>query len=102
MAHVCCSDCVGVCRNVCCVAALYVCVRGVMDVVFSVCIVTAWSCRCSCMGSVSVSSTTRSSARSDSWIVLSQRLHMKHLLSMLILHAHHYTTCDSTFYIMYQ
>ena len=42
----------GVCGNVCCVAAvvkdsvfslgvlLYVCVRGVMDVVFSVCIVT--------------------------------------------------------------
>ena len=52
--YVCCSDCVGVCGNVCCVAAvvkdsslaleclrmLYVCVRGVMDVVFSVCIVT--------------------------------------------------------------
>ena len=32
---------------------LNVCVRGVMDVVFSVCIV---SCRCSCMGSISVSS----------------------------------------------
>ena len=41
----------GVCGNVCCVAAVvkdffslavlkYVCVRGVMDVVFSVCIVT--------------------------------------------------------------
>ena len=30
-----------------------VCVGDVMDVVFSVCIV--WSCRCSCMGSVSVS-----------------------------------------------
>ena len=56
VAHVCfyvCCDCVGVCGNVCCVAAvvkdivffslgvlLYVCVRGVMDVVFSVCIVT--------------------------------------------------------------
>ena len=50
--YVCCSDCVGVCWNVCCVAAVvkeclfslgvlkYVCVRGVMDVVFSVCIVT--------------------------------------------------------------
>ena len=54
--YVCCSDCVGVCDNVCGVAAvvkdsgflalecestrmLYVCVRGVMDVVFSVCIV---------------------------------------------------------------
>ena len=53
--YVCCNDYVGVCGNVCCVAAvvkdsrflafecgstLYVCVRGVMDVVFSVCIVT--------------------------------------------------------------
>ena len=34
---------------------LCVCVGDVMDVVFSVCI-EAWSCRCSCMGSVSVSS----------------------------------------------
>ena len=33
---------------------LCVCVGDVMDVVFSVCIVR--SCRCSCMGSVSVSS----------------------------------------------
>ena len=33
---------------------LYVCARDVMDVVFNVCIVRAWSCRCSCMGSVSV------------------------------------------------
>ena len=57
MAHVCfyicCSDCVGVCENVCCVAAVVensffkdleccvccVCVGDVMDVVFSVCIV---------------------------------------------------------------
>ena len=53
--YVCCSDCVGVCGNVCCVASvikdniflalecssmLYVCVRGVMDVVFSVSSVT--------------------------------------------------------------
>ena len=50
--YVCCSDCVGVCGNVCCVAAVvensgflslevlkYVCVRDVMDIVFSVCIV---------------------------------------------------------------
>ena len=53
--YVCCSDCVGVCGNVCCVAAVvknsgflslgvlkYVvcfCVGDVMDVVFSVCIV---------------------------------------------------------------
>ena len=35
---------------------LCVCVGDVMDVVFSVCIVRPWSCRCSCMGSVSVSS----------------------------------------------
>ena len=47
------SDCVGVCMNVYCVAAVvkdsgclslgvlkYVCVRGVMDVVFSVCMVS--------------------------------------------------------------
>ena len=50
--HVCCSDYVGVCGNVCCVAAVvkysvfslvvlkYVRVRGVMDVMFYVCIVT--------------------------------------------------------------
>ena len=52
--YVCCSDCVGVCGNVCCVAAVVknsvffslgvlkyvVCLcRDVMDVVFSVCIV---------------------------------------------------------------
>ena len=35
---------------------LCVCVGDVMDVVFSVCIVRRGSCRCSCMGSVSVSS----------------------------------------------
>ena len=57
MAHVCfyacCSECVGVCGNVCCVETVVkdifsrgvlkyvVCfVRGVMDVVFYVCIVT--------------------------------------------------------------
>ena len=33
---------------------LYVCVSGVLDVEFSDC--DAWSCWCSCMGSVSVSS----------------------------------------------
>ena len=52
--YVCCSDCVGVCGNVCCVTAvvknsvflalecrsmLCVCVGDVMDVVFYVCIV---------------------------------------------------------------
>ena len=35
---------------------LYFSVVDVMDVVFSVCICEAWSCRCSCMGSMSVSS----------------------------------------------
>ena len=35
---------------------LYVCVRCVMDVVFSVFYCDVWSCRCSCMGSMSVSS----------------------------------------------
>ena len=43
--NVCCSECVGFCVNVCCIAAvvknsmLWVCVVDVMDVVFSVCIV---------------------------------------------------------------
>ena len=52
--YVYCSDCVEVCRNVCCVVAvvndsvflalecncmLYVCVRDVIDVVYNVCIV---------------------------------------------------------------
>ena len=47
--YVCCSDCVGVCGKVYCVAAVVknsvflalecVCVGNVMDVVFSVCIV---------------------------------------------------------------
>ena len=49
--YVCCSDCMGVCGNVCCVAAivkysvffslamLYVCARDALDVAFSVCIV---------------------------------------------------------------
>ena len=44
--YVCCNDCLRICGNVCCVAAvvkdimLHVCIRDVMDVVFSVCIVT--------------------------------------------------------------
>ena len=33
---------------------LYVCVWGLVDVVFSVCIVKVWRCRCLCMGSMSV------------------------------------------------
>ena len=63
--YVCCSDCVGVCGNVCCVAAvvkssgfsLEVCLCSGCDgccVFFLYC--EAWSCRCSCIGSVSVSS----------------------------------------------
>ena len=68
--YVCCSDCVGVCENVCCVAAI---VKnsffslGVFKYVVCLCrgcdgwcvfclYCEAWSCRCSCMGSVSVSS----------------------------------------------
>ena len=35
---------------------LYVCIRGVMDVVFLCLYCDAWSCRCSCMGGMSVSS----------------------------------------------
>ena len=69
--NVCCSDCEGVCGNVCCVAAV---VKnsgfyslGVLKYVVCLCrgcdgccvfclYCEAWSCRCSCMGSVSVSS----------------------------------------------
>ena len=68
--YVCCSDCVGVCRNVCCVAAVVedsVFCPGVLKHVLCLCrgcdgccilclYCEAWSCRCSCMGSVSVSS----------------------------------------------
>ena len=68
---VCCSDCVGVCGNVWCVAAVaknsvlfslgvlkyVVCLCKVCDgcCVFSL-YCEEWSCRCSCIGSVSVSS----------------------------------------------
>ena len=61
LAHVCCSNCVGVCGNVCCLAAvvkdsgvlvlecmLYVCVRHVMECVFCL-YCDEWSCRCACM-----------------------------------------------------
>ena len=61
--YVCCSDCVGICGNVCCVAAV------VKNTVFSLVVLKyvvclcrgcdgccvfylyceAWSCRCSCM-----------------------------------------------------
>ena len=68
--YVCCSDCVGVCRNVCCVAAVVkklVLRRVVLKYVVCLCrecdgccvfclYCEAWSCMCSCMGSVSVSS----------------------------------------------
>ena len=69
--YVCCSDCVGVCGNVCCVAAVVknsvVFSLGVLKYVVCLCrgcdgccvfclYCEAWSCRCSCMGSVSVSS----------------------------------------------
>ena len=64
MAHVCCSDCVGVCGIVCCVAAVVndsVFTLGVLKYVVCLCrgcdgCCDAWSCMCSCMGSVSVSS----------------------------------------------
>ena len=64
--YVCCSDCVGVCGNVCCVAAIvknsgFFCL-GVLKYVVCLCrgcdgccvfclYCEAWSCRCSCMGS---------------------------------------------------
>ena len=67
--YVCCSDCVGVCGNVCGVAAVvknsvFFCL-GVFKYVVCLCrgcdgccvfclYCEAWSCRCSCMGSVSV------------------------------------------------
>ena len=69
--YVCCSDCVGVCGNFCCVAAVVknsgVLSLGVLKYVVCLCrgcdgccvfclYCKAWSCRCSCMGSVSVSS----------------------------------------------
>ena len=74
MAQVCfyvyCSDCVGVCVKVCCVAAVVedsVFSLGVLKYVvclcrgcYELCVFClhcdAWSCRCSCMGSMSVSS----------------------------------------------
>ena len=69
--YVCCSDCVRVCGNVCCVAAVVknsgFLSLGVLKYVVCLCrgcggccvfclYCEAWSCRCSCMGSVSVSS----------------------------------------------
>ena len=68
--YVCCSDCVGVCGKVCCVAAVVKhSVLSLGAVKYVVCLCKgcdgfcvlglnydAWSCRCSCMGSMSVSS----------------------------------------------
>ena len=69
--YVCCSDCVGVCGNLCCVAGVVndsgVSSLAVLKYVVCVCkgcdgrcvfclYCERWSCRCSCMGSVSVSS----------------------------------------------
>ena len=67
--YVCCSDCVRVCGNVCCVTAI-VKDSGVLSLVvlkYVVCLYKGcygccvfclysdtWSCRCSCMGSMSV------------------------------------------------
>ena len=74
MAHVCfyvrCSDCVWVCGNVCCVAAVVknsvfslgvlkyvVCLCSGCDGCYVFCLYCeAWSCSCSCMRRVSVSS----------------------------------------------
>ena len=64
MTHVCCSDCVGVCGNVCCVSAIVkdseILSLGVLKYVVYLCkgcdrccifslYCEAWSCRCSCM-----------------------------------------------------
>ena len=68
--YVCCSDCVGVCGNVCCVVAVVkdsAFSLGVLKYVVCLCkgcdgwcvfrsYCNAWSCRCSCMGSKSVAS----------------------------------------------
>ena len=71
LAFICCSDCVGVCRNVCCLASVFknsvfFCL-GVLKYVVCLCrgcdgccvfclYCEVWNCRCPCMGSVSVSS----------------------------------------------
>ena len=57
--YVCCSDCVGMCGNVCCVAAVFkkyvVCLCRGCDGCCVFCLYCeARSCRCSCMGSMSV------------------------------------------------
>ena len=68
--YVWCSDCVGVCGNVCCVAVVvkdsgYFFIFVVLKLVVCLCdgcyvfclYCEAWSCRCSCMGNVSISSS---------------------------------------------
>ena len=68
--NVCCSDSVGVCGNVFCVAAVVI--DSVLALKYVVCLCNgcdgccvfclycdAWSCRCSCMASMSVSSCRR-------------------------------------------
>ena len=62
--YICCNDCVGVCGNVCCVTAFvedsgFLSLGVLKYVVCDGCCVfclycEAWSCRCSCMGSVSL------------------------------------------------
>ena len=69
--YVCCSDCVAVCGNICCVAAVvkdsWFLSLGVLKYVVCLCqgcdaycvfclYCDAWNCRCLCMGSMSVSS----------------------------------------------
>ena len=68
--YVCCSDCVGVCGNVCCVATVVkdsIFSLGVLKYVVRLCkgcdgccvfclYCEAWSCGCSCMVSMTVSS----------------------------------------------
>ena len=69
--YVCCSDCVGICVNVCCVAAVVkdsgFLSLGVLNYVVCLCkgrdgccvfclYCEVWSCRCSYIGSMSVSS----------------------------------------------
>ena len=57
--YVCCGDCVGVCGNLCCVAAVvkYSVFLAFWVLKYVVCLCKGCDrCRCSCMGSMSVSS----------------------------------------------
>ena len=67
--YVCCSDCVRVCGNICGVVAVVKNIFSLEVLKYVACLCSgcdgccvlclcceAWSCRCSCMGSVSVSS----------------------------------------------